>query len=62
VLTETAVIGNLPGLVGGRRGVEHGLELIQHPVGSSSVMIRPADNPPAVLITWPAASGVTNAD
>jgi hypothetical protein len=22
----------LPGLVGGRRGVEHGLELIQHPV------------------------------
>ena len=25
-------------------------------------LIRPADNPPAVLITWPAASGVTNAD
>ncbi|HET9303086.1 MAG TPA: hypothetical protein VFO20_09945 [Propionibacteriaceae bacterium] len=25
-------------------------------------LIRPADNPPAVLITWPAASSVTNAD
>jgi len=25
-------------------------------------LIRPADNLPAVLITWPAASSVTNAD
>jgi hypothetical protein len=25
-------------------------------------LIRPADNPPAVQVTWPAASSVTNAD